>query len=86
MVLKVHPTILISGGVPDPEQPGITRYWKDLMGDLLPSKQSEVTKWKERGTKSLTEEEKLVRKKLFLMLTGEESQREKMTGKNNTFY
>ena len=42
LVLRRQPAILLSGGVPDPRNPGISKPWKDLIQDLIPSKSDEA--------------------------------------------
>ncbi|KAJ3217207.1 hypothetical protein HDU67_008336 [Dinochytrium kinnereticum] len=62
IVTKRHPVILLSGGIPDPMQVTQPKPWKELMSDLMPG----VT---EEGGEELTDEERMLRKKIFVLLT-----------------
>ncbi|KAJ3417255.1 hypothetical protein HDV05_005711 [Chytridiales sp. JEL 0842] len=64
LVARQHPAILVSGGCPDPLQPSQTKPWLELVSDLLPTKSQE----KEKG-EWLTDRERVVRKKVFVLLT-----------------
>ncbi|KAJ3404885.1 hypothetical protein HDU80_002192 [Chytriomyces hyalinus] len=63
-VLRHQPALLVSGSVPDPLEPQQLKPWKDLVADLLESKFSE-----QGNARLLQSDEKIVRKKLFLLLT-----------------
>ncbi|KAJ3238166.1 hypothetical protein HDU81_008313 [Chytriomyces hyalinus] len=63
-VLRHQPALLVSGGVPDPLEPQQLKPWKDLVADLLENKVSEKGK-----VRLLQSDEKIVRKKLFVLLT-----------------
>ncbi|KAJ3109045.1 hypothetical protein HDU97_009163 [Phlyctochytrium planicorne] len=66
LVSKRQPMILLSGGIPDPQQPNQPQSWKDLISDLLPSRRDET---EENNGGFLTDEEKILRKKIFVLLT-----------------
>ncbi|KAJ3381760.1 hypothetical protein HDU84_004868 [Entophlyctis sp. JEL0112] len=58
IVSKLQPALLLSGGVPDLLKPDQVTSWKELVRDLL-----------EENGKHITAEEKIMRKKMFVLLT-----------------
>ncbi|KAJ3332510.1 hypothetical protein HDU76_014011 [Blyttiomyces sp. JEL0837] len=79
IVGRKHPAILVSGGVPDPLRPEVCRPWREMMDDLVKvvgtgggnkgDNEGERNGGGGGKGKVLTEEQKLVRKKMFLLLT-----------------
>ncbi|ORY41231.1 hypothetical protein BCR33DRAFT_718891 [Rhizoclosmatium globosum] len=61
IVSKYHPTLLLTGGVPDPLQPEQVSPWKDLVQDLLQPTSAEG--------RILSSDEKMMRTKMFVLLT-----------------
>ncbi|KAI9344865.1 hypothetical protein BDR26DRAFT_932450 [Obelidium mucronatum] len=60
VVSKYQPSILLTGGVPDPLQPQQLQSWKELVQDLLlPTADGRV----------LTSDEKMMRTKMFVLMT-----------------
>ncbi|KAJ3166550.1 hypothetical protein HK101_011924 [Irineochytrium annulatum] len=65
LVSRRHPAILLDGGVLDPRRPEQPSSWKEVVRDLLPTTDEE----KEDNGRQLTGEERMVRKKMFVLLT-----------------
>ncbi|KAJ3109901.1 hypothetical protein HDU96_007065, partial [Phlyctochytrium bullatum] len=75
-VARRNPALLLTGGVPDPRQPSQPKPWKELVSDLLPpnGKDSKATSRAMKppalgGDEFLTDEEVVLRKKMFVLLT-----------------
>ncbi|KAJ3123698.1 hypothetical protein HK100_011521 [Physocladia obscura] len=66
LISKIQPVLLLTGGVPDPLQPEQVKPWKDLVKDLLGSRPESDSANEQR---ILTNEEKMLRKKMFVLLT-----------------
>ncbi|KAJ3029346.1 UNVERIFIED_CONTAM: hypothetical protein HDU68_012412 [Siphonaria sp. JEL0065] len=63
IVSKYQPSILLTGGVPDPLQPEQVQSWKDLVRDLL------IPTTDKNSGRILTSDEKMMRAKMFVLLT-----------------
>ncbi|KAI9320324.1 hypothetical protein DFJ73DRAFT_967228 [Zopfochytrium polystomum] len=71
VVMRKHPSLLLTGGVPDPLQPTVTRPWAQLVQDLLPPSPQKTAEAVRRGRgKWMSESERIMRKKLFVLATG----------------
>jgi hypothetical protein len=81
-VQKKQPGILATSGVPDPQRPGVSRPWRELVADLLPTVAQEAAVMR-AGGRMLSEEERLLRKKMFVLLTIPKD--ESLEGNANTF-
>ena len=68
IVQRKQPGILATTGVPDPKRPGVSRPWRELVSDLMPTVAQEAAVMR-AGGRMLSEEERLMRKKMFVLLT-----------------